>query len=176
MKRILLFLAILSSTIIVNAQKIGEWTTHTPCFKVISVDLMGNNVFAATPYDIYYYNTNDNSINHLSKVNGLSDIGISVIRYSEAAGVMFVGYTNTNIDIIDNQGDVINIPDIYNKYILGDKTINNVFFNSNFAYVCCGFGIVVIDLRRYEVKDTYIIGPNGSYLGVNDLTICDNIF
>ena len=176
MKRILLFLAILSSTIIVNAQKIGEWTTHTPCFKVISVDLMGNNVFAATPYDIYYYNTNDNSINHLSKVNGLSDIGISVIRYSESAGVMFVGYTNTNIDIIDNQGDVINIPDIYNKYILGDKTINNVFFNNHLAYVCCGFGIVVIDLRRYEVKDTYIIGPNGSYLGVNDLTICGNIF
>ncbi|MBO2523712.1 MAG: hypothetical protein CW336_07675, partial [Bacteroidetes bacterium] len=117
---------------------------------------MGNNVFAATPYDIYYYNTNDNSINHLSKVNGLSDIGISVIRYSESAGVMFVGYTNTNIDIIDNQGDVINIPDVYNKYILGDKTINNVFFNNHLAYVCCGFGIVVIDLNRYEVKDTYI--------------------
>ena len=137
---------------------------------------MNDNVFAATPYDVYYYNTIDNSINRLSKVNGLSDIGISVIRYNASASIMFVGYTNTNIDIIDNQGDVINIPDIYNKYILGNKTINNVFFNNNLAYVCCGFGIVVIDLKRNEVKDTYIIGPNGSYLGVNDLTICNNIF
>ncbi len=176
MKRILLLLAILSSTFIVNAQKIGEWVTHTPGLKVVSVDLMNDNVFAATPYDVYYYNTIDNSINRLSKVNGLSDIGISIIRYNPSADIMFVGYTNTNIDIIDNQGDVVNIPDIYNKYILGDKVINNVFFNSNFAYVCCGFGIVVIDLNRYEVKDTYIIGPNGSYLGVNDLTICNNIF
>ncbi|MBO7460391.1 MAG: hypothetical protein J6T53_05770 [Bacteroidales bacterium] len=175
MKKILLLFAILSS-FIVNAQKIGEWTTHTPGLKVISVDLMNDNVFAATPYDVYYYNTIDNSINRLSKVNGLSDIGISIIRYNASAEIMFVGYTNTNIDIIDNQGDVTNIPDIYNKYILGDKTINNVFFNGNLAYVCCGFGIVVIDLKRNEVKDTYIIGPNGSYLGVNDLTICNNIF
>ena len=175
MKKVLLLLAILSS-FIVNAQKIGEWTIHTPGLKVISVDLMNNNVFAATPYDVYYYNTIDNSINRLSKVNGLSDIGISIIRHNPTAGIMFVGYTNTNIDIIDNQSDVINIPDIYNKYILGDKTINNVFFNGNLAYVCCGFGIVVIDLKCNEVKDTYIIGPNGSYLGVNDLTICNNVF
>ena len=31
-------------------------------------------------------------------------------------------------------------------------------------------------MQRMEVKDTYIIGNNGSYLCVNDLTICDGIF
>ena len=155
---------------------IGEWTTHTPGMNVISVDVMQDNIFAATPYDIFYYNTNDNSINHLSKVNGLSDMGISVIKHCETKDLLFVGYSNTNIDIIDNQGNVTNIPDIYNKYILGNKTINNVFFNGNFAYVCCGFGIVVIDLRRNEVNDTYFFQTENNYLGVNDLTICDSVF
>ena len=177
MKKSILVLAILLITnILCHAQAIGEWTTHTPGLNVISVDLMHNKVFSATPYDVYYYNTDDNSINHLSKVNGLSDIGISIIRYDKTSDLMFVGYTDTNIDIIDNQDNVINIPDIYNKYILGDKTINNVFFNSKYAYVCCGFGIVVIDLQRKEVKDTYIIGENGSYLSVNDLTILNGVF
>ena len=176
MRKIQYLLSILTLTIASNAQKIGEWTIHTPGLKVISVDMMHNNVFAATPYDIFYYNTKDNSINHLSKVNGLSDMGVSMIKHDEDSDILFIGYSNTNIDIIDNQGDIINIPDIYNKYILGNKTINNVFFHSNCAYVCCGFGIVVIDLKRYEVKDTYIIGPNGNYLGVNDLTINNNIF
>lgn len=177
MKKNILVLAILLITnILCFAQAIGEWTTHTPGLKVISVDLMHNKVFSATPYDIYYYNTDDNSINHLSKVNGLSDIGISVIRHDKTSDIMFVGYTDTNIDIIDNQDNIINIPDIYNKYILGDKTINNVCFNGKYAYVCCGFGIVVIDLQRNEVKDTYIIGANGSYLAVNDLTICNGVF
>ena len=175
-KNILILIILLITNILCIAQTIGEWTTHTPGLNVISVDLMHNKVFSATPYDIYYYNTDDNSINHLSKVNGLSDIGISIIRYDKTSDIMFVGYTDTNIDIIDNQDNIINIPDIYNKYILGDKTINNVFFNGRYAYVCCGFGIVVIDLQRNEVKDTYIIGENGSYMCVNDLTICNGLF
>ena len=177
MKKNILFLAtLLIFNILSFAQTIGEWTTHTPGMNVIKVDLMHNKVFSATPYDIYYFNNDDNSINHLSKVNGLSDIGISVIRYNSASDIVFVGYTNTNIDIVDNQDNTINIPDIYNKYILGEKTINDVFFNGKLAYVCCGFGIVVIDLQRMEVKDTYIIGDNGSYLGVNDLTILNGLF
>ena len=176
MRKLSLFLALISLNFIGNAQKIGEWVTHTPGMEVVSVDVMHSNIFAATPYDIFYYNTNDNSINHLSKVNGLSDMGISLISYSKPYDIMFVGYSNTNIDIIDNQENIKNIPDIYNKYILGNKTINNVFFKDRYAYVCCGFGIVVIDLKRKEVKDTYIIGENGSYLGVNDLTICNDIF
>lgn len=176
MKKSLLLSSLILATLIINAQKIGEWTIHTPGLKVTSVDIMDGKVFAATPNDIFYYNSIDNSINHLSKVNGLSDNGISLIRYSAPAGIMFVGYTNTNIDIIDNQGYVTNIPDIHNKNILGDKTIRNVYFKDELAYVCCSFGIVVIDLNRNEVKDTYIIGSNGSYLSVNDLTICNNIF
>lgn len=175
-KNILILVILLTINILCHAQAIGEWTTHTPGLNVISVDLMHNKVFSATPYDIYYYNTDDNSINHLSKVNGLSDIGISVIKYDKTSDIVFVGYTDANIDIIDNQDNIINIPDIYNKYILGDKTINDVFFNDKYAYVCCGFGIVVIDLQRNEVKDTYIIGNNGSYLGVNDLTILNGVF
>ena len=176
MKKIVLYIAIFLLAFTINGQQIGEWVAHTPGMNVISVDIMHDNIYAATPYDIFYYNTNDNSINHLSKVNGMSDMGISIIRYSEPKDIMFVGYTNTNIDIIDNQGNVTNIPDIYNKYILGNKTINNVFFKEHLAYVCCGFGIVVIDLDRSEVKDTYIIGPNGNYLGVNDLTLLNNVF
>lgn len=175
MKKVLLFV-ILFISFIASAQKIGEWTAHTPGMNVISVDIVRDNIYAATPYGIFYYNTNDNSINRLSKVNGLSDMGINIMRYAQSKDVLFVGYSNTNIDIIDNNGNITNIPDIYNKYILGNKTINNVFFNDRYAYVCCSFGIVVIDLERNEVKDTYIIGPNGTYLGVNDLTLCNGIF
>lgn len=172
----LLILIFFATSIICSAQKIGDWTVHTPGLKVISVDIMNNKIFAATPFDIYYYNTNDNSINHLSKVNGLSDIGINIIKYNSFTNSLFVGYSNSNIDIIDNQGNITNIPDIYIKDLLGTKTINNVYFRNNYAYVCCGFGIVVVDLQRKEVKDTYIIGENGTYLGVNDLTMCENVF
>lgn len=155
---------------------IGHWTTHTPGAKVINVEKMHEKVFAATPYEILYYNTGDNSINKLSKINGLSDFGISVMRYNHITDQIFVGYTNANIDIIDKDDKVTNINDIKIKDILADKIINDVYFIDEFAYVCCGFGIVVVDMLRMEVKDTYIIGRNGAYLNVNDITVYDEKF
>ena len=172
-KSILTIFISLINILLCNAQQIGEWTTHTPCMTVKNVDIMHDKIFAATPYDVFYYNTIDNSINRLTRVNGLSDFGVSILRHSQTSDIIFVGYNNTNIDIIDNQGNITNIPDILNKNILGNKTINNVYFHERYAYVCCGFGIVVLDLKRNEVKDTYIIGDNGSYLNINDLTIFD---
>lgn len=155
---------------------IGHWTTHTPGAKVINVEKMHEKVFAATPYEIFYYNTGDNSINKLSKVNGLSDFGVSVMRYNPVTDHIFVGYTNANIDLIDRNDNVVNINDIKIKDILADKTINDVYFIDELAYVCCGFGIVVIDMSRLEVKDTYVIGRDGGYLNVNDLTVYNGKF
>lgn len=175
MKNILLFCLIFFNISLCFGQlKIGDWRTHTPGMKVINVERMGEKIFAATPYEIYYYNTDDNSINKLSKVNGLSDFGISVMRFNPKNEMLFVGYSNTNIDIIDRNGKIINLNDIKNKNILGNKSINDIFFVNDMAYVCCGFGIVLIDMTRMEVKDTYILGENGTYLNVNDITLHDD--
>src|SRR5690606_6306164 len=35
------------------------------------------------------------------------------------------------------------------------------------VYLGCGFGIVVVDLARMEVKDTWLIGPNAAQVQVN---------
>lgn len=153
---------------------INEWTTHVPGLKVINIEKADDIVYAATPYEVFYYNTGDNSINKLSKVNGLSDFGIDVMRYNPHTDMVFIGYSNTNIDIIDKNKDIINLNDIKNKNIIGNKKINDVYFIDDIAYVCCSFGIVLIDLNKMEVKETYIIGANGSYLNVNDITLYNN--
>lgn len=172
MKYITLFCLIFFGLTSSHAQKsIHEWTTHAPGQKVINVEKVGKKIYAATPYELFYYNTGDNSINKLSKVNGLSDFGINVMRYNPHTNMIFIGYSNTNIDIINSEGTIINISDIKNKNILGNKNINDVYFIDDKAYICCSFGIVLIDLNRMEIKETYIIGNNGSYLNVNDITL-----
>ena len=59
--------------------KINEWRTHAPGLKVINVEKVHERIYAATPYELFYYDTKDNSINKLSKVNSLSDFGINII-------------------------------------------------------------------------------------------------
>ena len=174
-RHIILFCLIFFSITSLFAQKvIHEWTTHVPGLKVINVEKRGEIIYAATPYEIFYYHTGDNSINKLTKVNGLSDFGINVMRYNPHADMILIGYSNSNIDIIDNKNNIINISDIKNKSILGDKNINEVYFIEDKAYLCCGFGIVVIDLKKMEIRETYMMGDNGSYLNINDITLYDN--
>ena len=152
-----------------NDVGIGKWRTHMPYQNVIDVELLGTKVYAATPYELFTYDKEDNSLQILNKINSLSDIGISTIRRNEKLDILFVAYTNGNIDLIDKQGDVFNMSDIKIKNILANKTINNVVFKDELAYCACGFGIVVFDLNRREVKDTYYIGPEGGFVNVTDI-------
>ena len=148
---------------------IGNWRTHLPYQKVIGVESVGNKIYAATQYELFYYDTEDNSINILNKINGLSDIGISTIGYNESQRKLFVAYTNANVDLIDHDGNIHNMSDIKDKNIVGNKSINHVYFNGDLAYVACGFGIVVFDLKKEEVKDTYYIGNQGDMVNVTDV-------
>ena len=109
---------------------------------------------------LYYYDKEDNSLNKLSKINGLSDINISSIKYLKSVNTLIIGYENGNIDLL--QGDVItNMSDIKrNTTIIGSKAVNDIFLLDNTAYLACGFGIVVLDLNKTEIKETYLIGSN----------------
>ena len=148
---------------------IGNWRTHLPYQKVIDVEPVGNKIYAATPFELFYYDMQDNSINILNKINGLSDIGISTIAYNESQRKLFVAYTNANVDLVYNDGTIKNMSDIKDKNFVGSKNINSVFFDGDLAYVACGFGIVVFDLKKEEVKDTYYIGNQGDAVNVTDV-------
>ena len=171
MKSLLLFIMILLGirSFAQEGVAIGNWRTHMPYQNVIDVDKLGHVVYAATEYELFTYDEEDNSIRILNKISGLSDVGISTIRCNEKLGLMVVAYKNANIDLIDKEGVIFNMSDIKDKTILGNKTINDMTFDSELAYFACGFGIVVYDLSRQEVKDTYYIGENGSAVNVTDI-------
>ena len=175
---ILLFLFSFTVSQQLSAQEIaiGDWRTHLPYDQIIDVAVTGELVFAASPYSMFTYNTGDNSMVRFDKVKGLSDVGISKIGYNPPIKSLLVAYTNTNLDIVHEDGSIINISDIKNKDILGKKTINNILFKGSLAYLSCGFGIVVLDMEKEEIADTWYIGPNGDAIDVLDMTFNDTSF
>lgn len=149
---------------------IGQWREHLPYNKIISVAETKNRVYAATPYSLFYFDKKEESVTRLTKINGLSDIGVSVIQANRDNSTIVVAYANTNIDLI-SESNILNISDIKRKTILGNKSINNITFIGNRAYLACGFGIVVLDVAKKEIADTYYIGPGGSAINVIDLAL-----
>lgn len=152
---------------------IGQWRTHLPYQHVIDVELADNKVYAATPNDLFVYDRTDNSLRILNKVNGLNDMGVKAIRYSPEFKTLVVAYANANIDLIKTDG-IVNLNDIKIKDLLGNKTINSIRYSGKYAWLACGFGIVVIDVDRKEVFDTYLIGPQGSFINVFDIEFYNN--
>jgi len=144
---------------------VGQWRTHLPYAHTIMVADAGEKIYCASDVSLFSYNRTDKSIEKMSKVTGLSDVAIKAIKFNYNMDILLVAYANANIDLID-ENSVYNISDIKRKQITGDKTINNIMFINNLAYLACGFGIVVLDLDRKEIKDTYFIGPNGGQLNV----------
>lgn len=170
-RKLLLFFSSLLSLHVIIAQNvpIGGWKEHLSYKSGISVSEGNGKVYCATKSGIFSLNKSDNSLDRMSKVNGLSDVEASVLNFNAFNNKLLIAYKNSNIDIISD-GTITNIADIKRKSIVGNKAINNILFINQFAYLACGFGIVVIDMERLEVKDTYYIGPGGAAINVTDLT------
>ncbi len=155
---------------------VGSWSDHLPYRSVKYIALGNEEIFGSTDYAISVYNINFNELHKLSKVNGLSDCGISTIGFSKEYSSLIIAYTSSNIDIFKDNV-VTNIPDIYNKYVTGPKQINRIRTYGKYAYMATSFGIVLIDLAKTEIRDTWKPSDDGSANEVYDLTLAgDKIY
>lgn len=186
-KRGLSIFAIVICTIHLIAQnplKMFQWRSHLSYENAYSITELSNRIYCAIavpdpgndPYykqicqGLFYYDKGDNSYNRVSKVEGLSDVEPILVKSNPYNNSLFIAYDNANIDVIKNDV-VINISDIKRKQILGNKKINSVTFIGKYAYTSTSLGIIVIDTDNGEIKESYVIGPGGSYLNVYECAV-----
>lgn len=143
----------------------GEWRDHLPYSQAMVVANVDNKIYCGSEVSLFAYDKIDHSTQKFSKINGLSDIGISAMNYSAENQTLVIGYTNGNLDLIINN-TIYNLSDIKRKSMTGLKTINQIIFIDDYAYLSTAFGIVVLNLTKREIADRYIIGANGSNVDV----------
>ncbi|WP_157666485.1 type IX secretion system anionic LPS delivery protein PorZ [Alkalitalea saponilacus] len=170
---IIIFFLLLTNNLVAsdnNQLRIGEWRTHFAYNNSHHVISTPNQIIGATSLGLIVIEKSDFSVNTLNRVNGLSDYGISALYYYTERNLILVGYENGNIDIIANN-NVININDLRLKVMDGNKAINHFIADGNRLYCATNFGILVINLNRYEIESTYYIGDNASNIQVNQIAI-----
>ena len=167
--KLLLFIAFTHLTIYqLYAQSVGEWTDYQSYASAKNVVDTGDKIYCVTEGGLFSYTKSDNSIQKMSGINGLSDVGVQRLAYSKENNALLIAYQNANIDLLINN-TIYNLSDIKRKQLSANKTINNIMFSGKLAYLSCGFGIVVINLERKEIKDSYFIGNEGDYLNILDI-------
>ena len=122
----------------------------------------------------------------LSRQNILSDNSrIKHVFYDWENNLLFVAYSNSNIDIIDGAGKVTNISNIKDMVIplktftLKDdqldtytgKEISDITFHNGIAYVAAGYGYMTIDESTLKVIENRNMGKN---ITINSVGIVGN--
>lgn len=149
---------------------VGTWRSHLSYRNVTMVEETPTQIFALADGHLFSCNKIDKVITKYSKINGFSDNSVNCIKYDWQSASLVVAYKNANIDIVTGDGDIISVPDIKNKTLAVDKSINSVSFYKSNAYISTNFGVVVLNLNKYEVKDTYIIGDKAQMKPVYSVT------
>ena len=155
-KALFIILAILP--MVMKAQlAVGEWKVY-PVF--------ANNVtrMLDTPEKVYYisegnlfsYDKNTDESYSYSVVNKLNENEIHNVYYNKENKYLLVAYKSGNIDLLYDNGKVINMPEIKDAVLGTEKTINDVCFYENRIYVATDFGLVIFDDQKHHVIESGI--------------------
>lgn len=147
---------------------VGTWSDHLVYNTSNAVAVGSDEVYASTGSSVIVYDKALAELRKLTRINGLTETGISSISWSEEQNMLVIGYTSANIDLVE-KNTIYNIPDIARKYLPGKKTINRIRTSGKYAYFACSFGIVVADLSRKEIYDTWKPGSGSESNEVFDV-------
>ena len=181
-KKISLLVAVfmMSAFSMIKAQNaVGDWQIHTSFVGTQVINVAESNVWVyyltgGTPRvvndetgshpvtvlegDLFRLDKETGENEALSPVNDLSDMSIKQIYYNNAKDYLVVVYSNSNIDIIKSDGGVVNMPEIKDAVMTMSKSINDVTFADGLIYLATDFGYVVIDDRKFVVKESHLYG------------------
>jgi ligand-binding sensor domain-containing protein len=152
----------------------GSWKYHVASMKAIDIVSDGERIFTALENGLYIYNPFTEESVLKTALNGLSDIEISCLYHDATDNAIYIGYTNGNIDKWQ-AGKITNLPAIKLAQISNSKRINKFERNGAFIYVANDFSIVLIDVAKEEIKDTYY--PTNGLEAIVDVALTtDSIF
>lgn len=159
MKNVALIAWLIAQCLVCGVQdlwaQVGTWRTYMAYAEPQQIVKAGNVLFVRASNDLYQYNLTDHSITTYDKVTGLSDTYITHIAWNQQAKRLIIVYQNSNIDLMDQSGNVTNLSALYRKAMTDDKTVDSLTISQQYAYLYARFGIVKVDMQRAEISDSY---------------------
>ncbi|MDR1499535.1 MAG: hypothetical protein LBI58_00985, partial [Tannerellaceae bacterium] len=157
MKRSIIIATLLSVSFIGGAypQGSGAWRSYLAYKNTTAVAEGKDIVYAVADGSLYSYGKDDNSVRYYSKESGMSDNHISCIGFNGSENMLVAVYADGNIDLIDEKMSVYNLPFLMNSNNIQDKSVYSVYNYNEMSYLSTAFGIIALNVRKKEIKETY---------------------
>lgn len=139
---------------------VGSWKTYNIFAGVDKILDTPSKVYYVSVGQLYSYDKEYEETYNYSTSGKLHGSMVSNIYYDYDRDNLIVVYSNANIDIIDEEGGVYNLPDIKDATLDVVPVIRDVDFSEGKIYVATNFGIVVFDSVKKEVVTSGNWGKN----------------
>lgn len=145
----------LACSILSFSQQITNWKNYSYMGNVTGIQILENNIWAATDGGIFSYSILDGTFQTLTKVSGLKDISLASIT-ADYSGRIWTGSTSGIIHIYNTEDESIDaILDIFNTDII-NKSINYLTSIADTIIVSTDYGVSIINADSKLFLDTYI--------------------
>ena len=156
----------------VLSQVPGTWNEYFSYRSVTQIENVDDNIFALCDNGLFIYNTTSQEIQKISKVNGLSTVGLTCMAFCDSTSTFLIGYSDGTLDILAYPSlKVTSIPTIAQKSLYGSKKINKIVMQSDTAVIATEFGVLSLSMREKKFISTSILSNDGSYVAVKSVTL-----
>jgi hypothetical protein len=138
---------------------IGQWREHynwSACTQLVDGEQI---LWCSSGSGFFSLDAKDQSLNTYGKLKGLSSVGISQLGWESETQTLVAAYHDGSIDLL-KESTVKSIPG-FKLSAIADKKFNSITCYKGLAYLGTQIGLLVVDLQKKSIKDTYIIGYNG---------------
>lgn len=151
---------------------VGTWRAH-PAYNDATFSIKAFGMTAVlSDGAIYLYDPSDNGLYTIDKTGGLGDTDIAAMGYCNSEQAVILVYSNGNIDLLYNDFTIYNFTDIKNNGT-GSVSVNELKVIADKAYISTNIGLIVFDVKRREISNTYRFDTQVySSVVFNDTIIC----
>lgn len=178
MKKLLVVVYIIFCYSVTFGQITGQWCEYFNYRNVTQIEAVDDNIFALSENGIFVYNTTTKELTKISKLTGLSSVGLTCMAYCDSTSSFIIGYEDGLIDILQYPSlKVQKIATIQKKTMYGSKSINAISVKNDTALIATAFGVVLFSMRDYSFISTTIMSNTGASISVNSISANnDNIY
>ena len=152
-----------------NVLPIGHWRSHLPYNAGEWVTQSDEKVYYATEWAILTIDKEEDSVDFLSTVEGLSNTGIDRIKYNRFSDILIIVYNNSVIDLVKPNG-IVTLNQIKNfTNLSGEKNILDIHVeNDSTIYLATNFGVTKLDIFADEFAFTTFTGIRVDAVAIYD--------
>ena len=135
---------------------IGDWTYYFSYQEATHCIPVGNSIYALYAGNLLIYDTEDSAVTTPTKLDGLSEKDIALMRYCAPQQKVVIVYSSGNIDLLHRNGTIENMPQYKNKYV--GTQLNDLTVVGTTAFLATSEGIVHINIANAEITGFYTLG------------------